>query len=163
MTEEWRAIPGWDGYEASSLGRIRSSNGVKAPFPDFKGYRRVKLWRHSKARNMRVNRLVAAAFHGPLPPGNVVRHRNGVNNDDRASNLQYGTRSENEQDKRIHGTALLGEKHHQSKLKECDVAAIRARYKRNSREHGSNAIAKDYGVTGSLVRYILRGEIWTHT
>ena len=35
MTEHWRCVPGWDGYEISTLGRVRSvdrvitrSNGV---------------------------------------------------------------------------------------------------------------------------------------
>lgn len=92
-----------------------------------------------------------------------MRHRNGVNNDNRPSNLQYGTRSENEQDKILHGTALLGERHHQSKLTAANVFEIRKRYQRGSREHGSNAIARDFGVTGSLIRCILRGEIWAHT
>lgn len=109
-----------------------------------------------------VSGLVALTFHGPAPAGHVVRHRNGVNDDNRADNLRYGTRSENEHDKRAHGTALLGERHHQSKLTAAAVDQIRKRYQRGSREHGSNAIARDFGVTGSLVRYILRGEIWTH-
>ncbi|WP_406626146.1 NUMOD4 motif-containing HNH endonuclease [Acidovorax sp. SDU_ACID1] len=162
MTEEWRGIPGWPGYEASSTGRVRSSNGIKVPFRDPKGYLKVKLWSHSRAKNLRVSGLVALAFHGPAPAGHVVRHRNGANDDNRADNLLYGTRSENEQDKVRHGTALLGERHHQAKLCTADVQAIRARYQRGSREDGSNAIAKDFGVTGALIRYIVRGETWRH-
>ena len=162
MTEQWHEIPGWPGYEASSAGQIRSKEGIKTPFKDRKGYLKVKLWQHSKPKNLRVSGLVALAFHGPAPAGHVVRHRNGTNDDNRADNLQYGTRSENEQDKVTHGTALLGERHHQAKLKEPDVLAIRQRYQRNSREHGSNAIARDFGVTGALIRYIVRGETWRH-
>lgn len=162
MAEEWREIPSWPGYEASSHGQIRSKSGIKTPFKDYKGYLRVKLWSNSKPRNMRVSGLVALAFHGPAPAGHVVRHRNGVNDDNRADNLRYGTRSENEQDKRTHGTALLGERHHQSKLTEADVAAIRARYVRGSREHGTTAMARDYGVSGVLVSRIVRRKNWTH-
>lgn len=77
MTEEWREIPGWPGYEASSLGQIRSKGGIKSTFKDYKGYLRVKLWGNSKAKNMRVSGLVAPAFIGPVPVGHVVRHRNG--------------------------------------------------------------------------------------
>lgn len=162
MNEDWKEIPGWPGYEASSLGRVRSRGGIKAPFKDPKGYLKVKLWSHSKPKNMRVSGLVALAFHGPAPAGHVVRHKNGVNDDNRSNNLMYGTRSENEQDKVKHGTALLGERHHQSKLTTQQVLAIRQRYQRGSREHGSNAIARDYGVTGALIRYITRGEGWRH-
>lgn len=162
MTEEWREIPGWPGYEASSLGQIRSKHGIKALFPDIKGYLRVKVWQHSKSRNMRVSGLVALAFHGPAPAGHVVRHINGINTDNRAENLAYGTRSENEQDKVLHGTALLGEKHHQAKLTNAQVLAIRQRYQRGSREHGTKAIARDYGVSGMLIGLIVRRKNWTH-
>lgn len=162
MIEEWREIPGWTGYEASSLGHIRSNGGVKTPFADRKGYLKVKLWRHSKATNVMVSTLVAMAFRGPAPAGHVVRHRNGMNGDNRAENLLYGTRSENERDKIGHGTALLGERHHQAKLRADDVLAIRQRYKRGSREHGSNAIARDFGVSGHMVRCIVRQKNWTH-
>lgn len=161
-TEEWREIPGWPGYEASSLGKIRSKHGIKALFPDIKGYLRVKVWQHSKSRNMRVSGLVALAFIGPVPAGHVVRHRNGINTDNRAENLTYGTRSENERDKVLHGTALLGEKHHQAKLTEANVQAIRARYQYGSREHGSNAIARDYGVSGHLIRRVVGRKNWVH-
>lgn len=85
MTEEWREIPGWPGYEASSLGQIRSKHGILKQSRDYKGYLRIKLWRHSKAKNMRVSGLVALAFHGPVSAGHVVRHRNGVNDDNRAN------------------------------------------------------------------------------
>lgn len=162
MTEQWREIPGWPGYEASSLGQIRSKRGIKTPFEDPKGYLRVKLWSQSKAKNLRVSGLVALAFHGPAPTGHVVRHRNGVNDDNRSGNLRYGTRSENEQDKREHGTALLGERHHQSKLTADQVQAIRCRYQRGSRDHGVKAIAMDHGVSEMLISLIVRRKNWTH-
>lgn len=161
-TEEWREIPGWSGYEVSSLGRVRSKSGIKSTFKDYKGYLRVKLWGHSRAKNLRVSGLVALAFHGPVSAGHVVRHRNGVNDDNRADNLLYGTRSENEQDKVLHGTALLGERHHQAKLTEADVLAIRARYQRGSREHGTKAIARDYGVSAMLIGLVVRRKNWAH-
>lgn len=162
MTEEWREIPGWPGYEASSLGRVRSTRGIKAFFRDRKGYLKVKLWSHCKPKNLMVSGLVALTFHGAAPANHVTRHRNGINDDNRSSNLLYGTSSENERDKFLHGTALLGERHHQAKLTSADVAAIRARYQRGSRDHGSNAIGRDFGVTGSLIRCIVRGEIRLH-
>lgn len=39
--------------------------------------------------------LVAEAFLGPRPPGNDVRHKNDNGLDNRAVNLEYGSRSQN--------------------------------------------------------------------
>ena len=107
--EEWRAIPGFPEYEASSLGRIRSvyrtinySNGrvVHAKQRILKptkssGYYSVNLSRNNKQKSTKVHVLVAAAFLGENPGGLDVRHKNGCRTDNRAENLEYGTRSEN--------------------------------------------------------------------
>lgn len=55
---------------------------------------------------------------------------------------------------------LRGEKHGRSKLIESDVRAIRARHILAAPKN--SAIAKDYGVTTALIRFIVRGEIWSH-
>lgn len=55
-------------------------------------------------RDFPVHRLVASAFHGSCPIGMECRHLNGNQADNRASNLAWGTRSENTQDSLRHGT-----------------------------------------------------------
>lgn len=113
MTEQWRDVPGYEGhYAVSDLGRVRSlkrRRGDGSPVylrlgNDTHGYARVDLWRDSKATSKRVHVLVAAAFMGPCPKGQEVRHGDGDRMNPALVNLSYGTRSDNVLDKRGHGT-----------------------------------------------------------
>ena len=53
--EIWKPIPGYEGYEASTLGRIRSLKYGKIrilkPFKTKKGYLRVNLWKDGKRKS----------------------------------------------------------------------------------------------------------------
>lgn len=118
--EEWRPIPGFEGYyDASSLGRIRSlprrakrrnrvyGGQVLRPVLAGNGYYGVKLSVDNTKRTYMVHELVCAAFHGAKPsPGRTceVRHLDGNPLNCRADNLCWGTHSENELDKLRHGT-----------------------------------------------------------
>lgn len=120
MEEIWKTIPSCDGYyEASSLGSIRRSGKplpsgrthklrVLKPGYDTAGYRNVVLSINRLVRTVKIARLVCEAFHGPAPLGMVVAHGNGSRSDDRAENLRWATRQENEEDKRRHGTVSTG-------------------------------------------------------
>ena len=106
--ERWRPVPEFRllgvprGYEASSLGRVRSvprtlrdgraaGGTVLAQQQDKDGYATVKLGR----KRCRVNVLVQLAFAGPPE----VRHLDGDRSNDRPENLAWGSRVENEQEK----------------------------------------------------------------
>ena len=106
--EEWRPIPGAAGYEASSLGRIRSSKSgswrIKKPTMHTTGYLYVGLWIEGKQRSVKVHRLVGDAFFGPKPAGLVTRHLDGTRTNNVVENLRYGTWSENHLDAVAHGT-----------------------------------------------------------
>ena len=94
--ERWRAVPGWPGYQASSMGRVRSARGVLAPRPDGDGYLRVTLYRAGRRKTFGVHQLVMLAHAGPPE----VLHGPGGRQDNRLANLRYGSRLENERDKR---------------------------------------------------------------
>jgi len=111
--EVWRAIPQNEGYEVSSLGRVRSldralpdgrkrKGQVLSTWETSGGYKYVSLGASVK---IGVHRVVAMAFHGP-PSGdrNEAAHKNGQRSDNRTENIAWATRSENEQHKRAHGT-----------------------------------------------------------
>lgn len=119
MAVEWRDIPGFeDYYSVSNTGLVLSkarvvvkSNGVVQPRPErllaghsgVGGHRIVKICIPGrKYRLWFVHVLVMLAFAGPKPDGLEVRHLNGDPQDNRLSNLSYGTRQENIRDKVLH-------------------------------------------------------------
>jgi hypothetical protein len=118
VSECWKPIPGYEGlYEASSEGRIRSMRPhpkgstpalhVLAQQQHRNGYLNVGLRRDGKRSIVGVHRLVAAAFHGAPEPGWEARHRDSVKTNNAASNLRWGTHTDN-----VHDTVAAG--HHYS-------------------------------------------------
>lgn len=107
MTEVWKSIPGFDGYDVGDHGRVRSyRNGrwglrknptlLKCSGAE---YPRVTLSRGGRKHYIRVHKLVMLAFIGPPPDGMQVCHKNSNGLDNRLENLRYDTRIGNERDK----------------------------------------------------------------
>jgi len=122
------------------------------------------LSREGKYKTFKVYALVAAAFIGPRPPGLDVRHGPAGTGDDSAQNLSYGTRAQNEQDKKRDGTfihrSLSGEEHGMAKLTEQDVRFIRQRLA--DRSATQVALAAEYGVTQANISLIKTRKKWNH-
>lgn len=117
MTEIWRAVPGFTGYEVSSTGRVRSYKRSAAGrlislLPDGRGYMRVRLGDGTRMVARRVHQLVAEAFIGPRPEGREVRHLDGNGMNNIPSNLEYATAAVNQADKVLHGTHNMARKTH---------------------------------------------------
>jgi len=114
---KWKAIPGWQGYEVSDAGVVRSIPRVveHAKGPTARAgkvlrqslergkYARVYLQNQGRKRTAKVHHLVLEAFVGPCPAGLEARHLNGASLDNRVRNLTWGTRSENVADRLQHG------------------------------------------------------------
>jgi hypothetical protein len=110
MIEIWLPVPGYDGlYEVSSLGQVRSLPRSRTAGKVLKqrrvkgGYVTVTLSVAGVRERTTVHDLVARSFHGRRPRGLVIRHLDGDPSNNRASNLRYGTESENAQDRIRHG------------------------------------------------------------
>lgn len=112
MSEEWRPIPGFPGYEVSDLGRVRSPNQLRKNVVGAGGYEQLNLSVHGISSTQKVHVLVARAFHGPRPDGAVIRHLNGDQRDNRAVNLAYGSPGDNLRDQVLHGTHNEARKTH---------------------------------------------------
>ena len=92
QNEEWRSIPGADGYSASSFGKVSGPRGELKPSTLNSGYLGVKVAR----RGTTVHEAVLSAFAGPRPSrAHTVNHKNGDKKDNRAENLEWMTQAEN--------------------------------------------------------------------
>lgn len=119
--EHWQRVPGFDGYEVSDQGRVRSWRGrwgrtsprPLSMFTHSTGYRRVCLYRTDGTReHVFVHYLVLLAFVGERPTLHEVRHLDGTRTNNSLENLAYGTRSENTLDAVRHGTHPESRKTH---------------------------------------------------
>ncbi len=134
--------------------------------PHSAGYVAVTLQEDRVSVGRLVHRLVAEAFHGPIPAGQEVNHIDGVKTNNRPSNLEYVTRQQNiRHAMRIGLMHLGGEEHPTAVLTADQVSEIRRRYVPGGKWQGGpgyKALAAEYGVTWEAVRNIIKGRAWAH-
>lgn len=95
--EEWRQIMGLP-YSVSDRGRVRNDRDghILKGSPNQKGYFIVDLRVPDFRRAAAIHSLVAETFLGKRPdPKLQINHINGVKTDNRITNLEYVTASEN--------------------------------------------------------------------
>lgn len=168
--EEWRHVHGYEGfYSVSSWGRIRRESAacgtwvgrILKPARGSIGYASVDLCRDgSVPEQLSVHRLVAIAFLGAGEPGEVVNHLNGIRSDNRVTNLEWCTMSENA----FHAMEFLGydtkgSAHPMAKLREADIPVIRALLGRGAAKAD---VALRFGVHSDTIHLIARRKTWRH-
>lgn len=95
--EVWKAVPGFEDYEVSNLGRVKSLKCGRQKFlkqyKDFDGYLYVKLGNKHKYKKFSVHQLMAICFFNHKPCGlkNVVDHKDNNQSNNILSNLQVVT------------------------------------------------------------------------
>ncbi|WP_407951385.1 NUMOD4 domain-containing protein [Pararhizobium qamdonense] len=165
---EWRDIPGYEGYyRVSEEGHVKSCSRVimrstgapqtvreriLRPAPGTDEYPSVSLSIDGKLQSRRVHLLVAEAFLGPAPANQEVRHRDGDRSNPRLDNLLHGTRVENMEDAREHGTLGIGERNGNSKLTDEQRDQIQSRVKAGGNQR---LIAAEFGISQSRVSHIV--------
>lgn len=122
--EIWKPIPRHPGYEASTLGRVRSVDRLI----DQEGHRGhrlhrgriLKLSRRDSGHLQtgvgggnfrRVHQIVLEAHVGPAPAGAIACHGNGDPSDNRLANLRWDTRSANALDAVRHSVGMSARTH----------------------------------------------------
>jgi hypothetical protein len=168
---EWISIPEFDGFYATSDGRIGSEwrptrTGSRRGFPirelgqrpNLSGYMTVKIM----GKAVTVHRLVTRAFLGKRPTGLEVCHNDGNKQNNHISNLRYDTKASNELDKVRHGRSTRGEANNTTKLTSEQVFEIRRaiRLMGLGSEISQADIARYYGVSPSTIHLIATGKIW---
>lgn len=169
-TETWAAIPGYQYLEASSEGRIRSfrrpDNVTGLPYrilalpPSSTGYL-ILSQKDDTGRviTKHVHKLVALAHLGPKPEGMIVLHKNDRRDDNRVTNLYYGTYAQNFADSVANGGRYVGPNlanwGKNSNLTANDVRIIRRKFAAGSTV---KEITAELGLNDRAVRRIVRGE-----
>lgn len=164
----FRGVPSSPGYAVSDRGRVfsclRGTWKLLKPGLGWLGGRKKRLlvttFRDGKKTPMRVDRLVAEAFHGPCPPGLCVIHRDGNHKNCAAANLYYGTHAEAN---KAAGKRRRGSNHHLVKLTAAIVVQIRQTV-HSFVEAGEpiqwKAIAEASGTSYQNAQAIAKGRSW---
>lgn len=178
---EWRTIPSFSDYEASDAGQIRRREPGKrqkavrplALTKEKSGYLKARLWVDGRGVSAWAHILVCEAFRGPRPTpkhdaahGPLSRRRA----DNRASNLRWATRAENEADKIEDALTNRGSRNGRAFLTEAKVRAIRERAARLPRSSGQvrfrkgaiQSLVEKYGVTVGCLWAIIARRTWRH-
>lgn len=175
--EVWRAIPGYDGYHVSNLGRIRSEDHEtrfmcrgKMRTARYRG-RILKPVRHksdgihwnvtlSSHAPRLIHQLVMLAFVGPIPRGLETRHLDGDGGNNALYNLEYGTKRQNRLDDVRNGIydRASGGKARNVKLTEAQVLEIKVRLSATK----VCDLAREFGVTWAAIAAIKSGRNWGH-
>ncbi len=171
MTDEiWKPVGGWDGYDISNYGRVRSwrlgKSGrsseprIRKLHADYSGHFRAQLSRNGRLHSFFVHRLVIQEFVEPCPPGLTdCAHLDGNPGNNHVSNLKWTTRQENCLHKNLHGTMPRGESRMVGKMNEERVMSLRRQF----RDGGSvRKLMIQFNISESVCRGILKGHEWKH-
>lgn len=157
--ELWKPILGYSNYEVSNLGRVRSitrkvktrGNGTrtvksKILLQDTTGrYHMVTLYKNGVPKNVSVHRQVALAFIDNPDNKETVDHIDRNKDNNRASNLRWASRLEQEKNKTF---------------PQREIYAIKDN--RKMKYSGVNDCARRLGLSASKISACLRGRRNTH-
>lgn len=178
LAEQWKSVAGWQDYEVSNFGRIRSfkrrSVRVLKPRLSTEGYPTVILYGMDGWKNLSVHRLVALAF---IPnPANLpeVNHLDGIKVNCWVGNLEWTTKPGNVQHSFALGLQkpLVGPENASFRLTDDQIQQIRFRYNcpcvlvqgrkpRQGCSHGDTVtdLAKEFGCTFQYIWSIVKLKV----
>ena len=153
-----RILSNYPGLVISSDGRVQGPSGTWLKPSPVKGYPSITYGPRANKRTLKIHVLVCLAFHGPKPsPDHEVCHKNGNRQDNRASNLRWGTQAENMADRDAHGRTARGVRHGRARLSEEDVRAIWSQPSATTIQ-----LAAEYGIHRTVIGNIRSGKRWGH-
>lgn len=109
--EQWRPVVGWEAkYLVSDMGRIWSLGRQRllTPVLTSHGYVVVCLSLPPTRTTRKLHRIVLEGFRGLAPDGTETRHLDGDALNNQLANLAWGTKLQNADDMRCHGTHAIG-------------------------------------------------------
>lgn len=172
--EIWKPVVGFeDRYLVSSLGRVKAlaRRGVDTMGRTYekperlmvmqtvhRGYQIVGLTpERGISHPHKAHHLVLNAFSGLRGEAQECRHLNGDPSDNRLANLIWGSKQENADDKRAHGTMMDGRTHPLAKLDTAKVVSIREMW---AAGESCSTIAKEFGISTTTALQAAHGQRW---
>lgn len=119
-------------------------------------YGTFNVRRNGGQLKLRAHRVMYAMLNGVVEDDDVVLHSCDNPVCVNPYHLSVGTHADNAKDKCDRGRVRLGTAHGNAKLNEVDVLYIRESSK------SGGVLAKQYGVSRSLIGSIRRRKIWRH-
>jgi len=169
MIEEWKYIKGYEDYQISNMGRVRSlpkkyrkTLKIIKPMINDKGYHRTTLWKQGKYRRFLIQRLVAISFIKNRHNKPIVNHKDNNPSNNKISNLEWATQSEN----MLHAfktkskIMTKGEDCSWSKLTNKNVLEIRRLY--NNSKKNMRELSELFNIHKTTVWEIIHRKIWSH-
>lgn len=169
----WRKVVGFDGYEISEFGDLRSyrdnsgkirGNVVRVikPYISKHGYKRATITHgHGHTTTKFIHTIVAEAFIGERPTGMQVCHCDCDKNNNHFSNLRYDTAENNMLDSIVHNKTVRGSAVNTAKLLEEDVRVIRKIYQ-SGRYISLKHLAYMFNVSLNAIKNIVYQTSWKH-
>lgn len=160
MVEEWRIVEDYPAYEVSNLGRVRHAKfKVIRKLSINRGYLTVCVYKKPKRAMPKVHRLVAKAFIINPENKNTVNHKDGNKTNNTVENLEWCSHQENMKHGYKNDLMLnRAENCNFAKLTNEQVIMIRDRYEKYKPSIAQ--LSKEYGVTLSTMRRIVKRESW---
>ena len=154
-------------YEVSTTGAV-TRNGKIIKTQLCAGYPSYRESINNKKCRVYVHRKVAETYI-PNPKNKpCVNHLDGNKENNDVSNLEWVTHKENSQ----HASKMGLNDYQRTRKTKNNVSArkitmtqaneIRSKYVSGSRAHGVRALGREYGVTTTAIRDILKGKTYTH-
>jgi hypothetical protein len=181
MEETWKIIDGFEDYEVSSCGRVKTKERLlrynhavtgnehfrksterelKIHLNDLTGYKFVQLYSNKKMFNLTIHRLVALAFNERSDETfDVVNHKDGNKHNNTVDNLEWGTNAYNHEHATITGLKAKGSKISSAKLNDATVHAIKWFLSKN---FSHSELSKAFKISRPTISMIANGKIWKH-
>ena len=177
--KEWKKIPNYNRYEASTDGEIKTFNWknkgierIMKPAFDKQGYLRTMLKNdvNGKFNTIKVHRIIAKTFKDNKENKETINHINGIKHDNRVVNLEWATRSENLLHAyRLGLASVKGELNPATTLTNKQVLEIRGKYtygrnggRPKKGEVSKTMLAKEYNVKTHVIKLIVTKKTWKH-